>query len=161
MFQKLFRKFYRIQFRLGVDADLANFSKDAHQGEPAFTTDSNRVLIATSDAGVSDAGTIELAKCQSVDEESAGRALTMADNTKLIPVDTSGGNVVFTIADGALEKNARIYFVKTNASNNLSFDPATNTKINDAADTQVDKTTAFKLLMLWAFKDDELLLIEV
>lgn len=161
MIQRLFRKFFQIQIRLGLDADLPNFLKSAVQGEPAFTTDSNRVLIATSDAGATDAGTVELAKSQSVDEESAGRALTMADNSKLIPVDTSGGSVVFTIADGALEKNARIYFVKTNASNNLSFDPATNTKINDVADTQVDKTTAFKLLMLWAFKDDELLLIEV
>lgn len=158
---KIFRKEIGVVLGGGLDANLGNFKKKAVGGEVARTTNSNRVFMATANAGASDAPLVEFAKCQSVDEESAGRALTMADNSTLIPVDTSGGNVVFTIADGALEKNARIYFVKTNASNNLSFDPDTNTKINNVANTQVDKTAAFKLLMLWAFKDDELLLVEI
>jgi len=141
---------------------LPIFLSCGKKGETAYFYDTNRLWqIVTSATGGADAVARVINQPNPTAEESSGRAITMADNGNLTPFDTSGGNVVLTIADNALDAGFEMQLGKTSGSNNLSFDPDTNVKINGTADTQVDKTNSNKLYILKAIKDNELLLIEI
>jgi hypothetical protein len=53
--QKLDRKDFQIAVKTGTDANVSKFQKEAVLGEQYYATDTNKLYIATSTAGVSDA----------------------------------------------------------------------------------------------------------
>ena len=149
---KLHNKDFKIKVRTGLDADLSTkFVKDCVKGELAFATDSNRLAIATSTAGSSDA---TFSQVQTINPVSA--SVTSADSTKtlaqtdygsIFKVDTTNGAVNFQINSDDLKAGFICYLVLIDGTNQLQVS-VSGTATRNGGTAQYSTTTKWKPVMI-------------
>jgi len=139
---KLFRKPFGIALGSGLDADLGKVDKMAIDGELFKTSDTDRVFIATSTAGASDATKVEIGTLKgNADVVASSTAVDMTFNNKIVPVDATGGSRDFTFADGAIQAGFRCTFVVKNAANSIGFQRSGSVATVNGITTQVNFTS--------------------
>ena len=149
---KLNNKNFRIKVRTGADADLSTkFVKDCVEGEFAFATDTNRLAIATSTAGSSDA---TFQQVQTINPVSANvtssdstKTLTQADQGSIFKVDTTNGAVNFQMNDATLKAGFICYLVLIDGTNQLQVSVSGSATRNGGT-AQYSTTTKWKPVMI-------------
>lgn len=122
MLFKLFRKTFPLALGSGLDADLNKFGWQAVDGEVAKTSDTDRVFVATSTAGASDATKVEFAMLKgNAAITAASPTLDMTFNNRNIQVDTSSNTVDFQVADDEITEGFRCVLLVDDATNNVSI----------------------------------------
>ena len=155
---KLFRKDFALSIGSGLDADLDKFPKQAMDGELVKTSDSDRVFVATSTAGVSDATKVEIATLKgNTAITAASPTLDMTDNNKVIPVDASSNAVDFQVADDEFTAGFRCILQVKDGTNNISLSRSGSTAtINGGTTKSYTTPAAYTHVHVTCAEDNEL-----
>lgn len=155
---KLFRKSFGIAIGSGLDADLGKIDKKAVDGELFKTSDTDRVFVATSTAGASDATKVEIATLKgNAAITAASPTLDMTSNNKVIPVDASSNAVDFQVADDEFTAGYRCTLEVKDGTNNISISRSGSTAtINGGTTKSYTMPTAYTHIYVTCSEDNEL-----
>lgn len=155
---KLFGKLWGIVIGSGLDADLGKIDKQAIDGELFKTSDTERVFVATSTAGASDATKVEIATLKgNAAITAASPTLDMTSNNKVIPVDASSNAVDFQVADDEFTAGYRCTLEVKDGTNNISISRSESTAtINGGTTKSYTTPTAYTHIHVTCSEDNKL-----